>query len=496
MLDNPASTTRYPVTTRAFGLPILVLSGLNLMVILDGTIVILALPRLQEQMGLSSGGSAWTVTAYGLTFAGLMLLGGRLGDLFGRKRVLVIGVVIFTLASLACGLAQDEVMLIVSRAVQGLGGAIAAPSAMALVVSTYAPGPVRNQAIAIFGSMQAIGSVGGLVIGGALTQLDWRLVFLINVPIGVLIVVGALFVLRDTTHQRLALDVPGSVLGTAACVAVVFGATEGPALGWGSPVILGSLLGGVGLLVAFVFVERTAENPVLPLSLFRDRDRAATFLALLLGSGVLAGMTYFVAQFLQNVIGYSPLVAGLASIPFTLGAGVGTAVASKAAMAVRPRWLLLTSAIVLAAAGVYGSTLDGGVEYAPTLLILLLGAGFGVGVVIVVAPLCLLVGVPTSEVGPLSAIGQMIFNLGTPLAIGILSPIAASRSLSLGGRTGRAANMTEAEISALSSGYTLVLLVCGIGAALVGVIALTLRYTPQQLAQAQHAQEEAQQSGT
>ncbi|WP_024806229.1 MFS transporter [Nocardia sp. BMG51109] len=494
MLDNPATTTQYPVTKRAFGLPILVLSGLNLMVILDGTIVILALPRLQEQMGLSSSGSAWTVTAYGLTFAGLMLLGGRLGDLFGRKRVLIIGVLIFTAASLACGLAQNEAMLIASRAVQGLGGAIAAPSAMALVVSTYAPGSVRNQAIAVFASMQAVGSVGGLVVGGALTQLDWRLVFLINVPIGVFIVLGAVMVLRDTAQHRLALDVPGSVLGTAACVAVVFGATEGPAMGWTSPWIIGSLVAGLLLLVAFVLVERTAENPVLPLSLFRHRDRSVTFVALLLGSGVLAGMTYFVAQFLQNVIGYSPLVAGVASIPFTLGAGVGTAVASKGAMVVKPRWLLAVSAAILSASGIYGSTLDGGVSYAPTLLILLVGAGLGVGVVIVVAPLCLLVGVPATEVGPLSAIGQMIFNLGTPLAIGILSPIAASRTLALGGRTGRAADMSPSDISALSSGYTLVLLVCGIGAAIVGVIALSLRYTPQELAQAQQAEKQAQQN--
>ncbi|WP_084531744.1 MFS transporter [Nocardia miyunensis] len=481
------------MTQRAFGLPILVLSGLNLMVILDGTIVILALPRLQEQMGLSSSGSAWTVTAYGLTFAGLMLLGGRIGDLFGRKRVLMIGVGVFTLSSLVCGLAQDQVMLILARAVQGLGGAIAAPSAMALVVSTYAAGPVRTRAIAIFGSMQAIGSVGGLVIGGALTQLNWRLVFLINVPIGILIVLGAIFVLRDTVHHRLALDVPGSVLGTAACGAVVLGATEGPNWGWTSPVILGSLIAGAVLLVAFIAVERYAENPVLPLTLFKNRDRSVTFLAMLLGSGVLGGMTYFVAQFLQNVVGYSPLIAGVASIPFTLGAGIGTAVASKAIVMVKPRWLLVAAGVFLAAAGVYGSTLDGSVQYWPTLLLLLLAAGFGVGLVILTGPLCLLVGVPVAEVGPLSAIGQMIFSLGTPLSVGVLTPLAASRTLSLGGRTGRAAGMTAAEIDALSSGYTLVLLICGFGALIVGLIGFTLRYTPRQLALAQDAEKESQQ---
>ncbi|MBU3067642.1 MFS transporter [Nocardia sp. NEAU-G5] len=486
----------YPVTQRAFGLPILVLSGLNLMVVLDGTIVILALPRLQDphQMGLSSSGSAWTVTAYGLTFAGLMLLGGRIGDMFGRKRMLIIGVSVFTLASLFCGLAQDEAMLIAARAVQGAGAAMAAPTAMALVVSTYAPGKARTQAIAIFGSMVAVGSVGGLVIGGALTQLSWRFIFLINVPIGVLIVLGAVFALRDTDHHRIPLDVRGSVLGTLGCTSLVFGATEGPEMGWTSPAIVGSLIAGFVLLAAFVAAERFAENPVLPLGLFRDPQRAVTFVALLLGSGVLGAMTYFVAQFLQNVVGFSPLEAGLASIPFTLGAGAGSAVTSMAAQRVKPRWLLGTAAVLLAAAGLYGSTLDGSVHYFPTLLILLLVAGFGVGIVIVVAPQCLLVGVPVSEVGPLSAIGQMIFAFGTPLAVGLLSPVAASRTLAMGGRTGKAADMTPHEITALSSGYTLVLLLCGLASIVVGMIGISLRYTPEQLAQAQHAEKEAQQS--
>jgi EmrB/QacA subfamily drug resistance transporter len=484
----------YPETKRAFGLPILVLSGLNLMVVLDGSIVILALPRLQLQMGLSSSGSAWTVTAYGLTFAGLMLLGGRIGDMFGRKRMLILGVSLFTLASMVCGLSQNEAMLITARAVQGGGAALAAPSAMALVVSTYAPGRVRNQAIAIFGSMVAVGSVGGLVIGGALTQLDWRLIFWINVPIGALIVLGAIFKLHGTAHHRLALDVRGSVLGTLACVSLVFGATEGPEMGWNSPLIIGALIAGLVLLVVFVLAERFAENPVLPLPLFRDPQRAVIFAAVLLASGVLGAMTYFVAQFLQNVLGFSPLVAGLASIPFTLGAGVGSAVATQAVPRVKPRWLFGVAAVLLAAAGLYGSTLDGSVHYFPTLLALLVIAGSGVGIAIVVGPLCILVGVPVSNVGPLSAIGQMLFNLGTPLAVGILSPVAASRTLALGGRTGRVANMTPHEIAALSSGYTLVLLLCGIGSIAVGLLGLTLRYTPEQLAQAQDAEKESQQS--
>ncbi|QIS14337.1 MFS transporter [Nocardia arthritidis] len=483
----------HPMKQRAFGLAILVLSGLQLMVVLDGSVVILALPRLQAEMGLSSSGSAWMVTAYGLTFAGLLLLGGRLGDAFGRKRMLILGVTLFTFASLACGLAQNEAMLIGARAVQGTGAAIAAPTAMALVVSTFAPGPARNQAIAIFGSMAGIGSVGGLVIGGALTEVDWRWIFWINVPIGALIILGAIFKLRDTAHHRVSLDVTGAVLGTLACAAIVFGATEGPELGWRSPVIIGSLVGGLVLLIVFVIAERYVDSPLLPWSLFDNRDRVATFIALFLGSGVLGAMTYFVALFLQNVIGYTPMVAGLACLPFTIGAGIGTGVATKAALWIQPRWILASAAAIITGGLLFGSTLDGSVRY-PTLLVLLVAIGFGIGFVIVIGPLCLLVGVPVSEVGPLSAVGQMLLNLGTPLAIGILTPVAASRTLSLGGHTDRkVSELDPTELAALGDGYTLVLLFCAMAAIILGFIVLTLRYTPDQLAEAHHAQEEAQQ---
>ncbi|MBF6329456.1 MFS transporter [Nocardia transvalensis] len=484
---------QYPVTKRAFGLPILVLSGLNLMVVLDGTVVIFAIPRLQEQMGLSNAASAWTVTAYGLPFAGLMLLGGRLGDVFGRKRMLIYGVALFTLASALCGAAQNDWMLLVARAIQGTGAAVAAPTAMALVVSTFAPGPVRSQAIAIYGSMMALGSVGGLVVGGTLTQLSWRWIFLINVPIGALIVLGAVYCLSDTTRHRITLDVRGAVLGTLGCVAIVFGATEGPEMGWTNPVILGSIAVGLVLLLVFVFAERGVDNPLLPWSLFDQRDRVATFAAIVLAGGVMGAMTFYVAQFMQNVLGYSPLMAGIAAIPFTVGIGAGGALASKLAMLIQPRWLLSASAAVLAAGLFVGSTLDESVTYVPTLLILLPVIGFGVGIVIVVVPLCLLVGVPVGNIGPLSAIGQMAFNLGGPVAIGLLTPVALSRTLSRGGSSGKVADMNPTEIAALSSGYTFVLFVCAVVVVIVGVVALSLRYTPQQLAQAQHAEQEAQQ---
>jgi predicted MFS family arabinose efflux permease len=284
------------------------------------------------------------------------------------------------------------------------------------------------------------------------------------------------------------------VLGTLGAVGIVFGATEGPAMGWTNPFIIGSIAAGLLLLAVFVLAERNAENPLLPLSLFGSRDQVATFVAILLAGGAMGAMTFYVAQFLQNVLGYSTLTAGIASIPFTVGVGVGGALSSKLATLVQPRWILSSSAVVLAAALLYGSTLDRTVSYFPTLLILLPLIGFGIGIVMVVVPLCLLVDVPASNIGPLTAIGQMAFNLGGPIAIGLLSPIALSRTLSLGGRNGTSGHMTLTQIDALSSGYTLVLFICAIVALIIALIVVTLSYTPQQLAQAQQAEHDAQQS--
>lgn len=494
MLHNPAASTQYPVTKRAFGLAILVLSGLQLMVVLDGTVVILALPQLQERMGLSDAARSWIVISYALTFGGLMLLGGRIGDAFGRKKMLLVGVALFTLASLLCGLAVDEGTLIGARALQGAGAALAAPTAMALIATTFAPGPARNQAIAIYGSMVGVGSIGGLVIGGALTQFSWRWIFLINVPIGALIIVGALYRLRDTAHQRLTLDVRGAVLATLGVATFVFGVSEGPELGWGSWYVIGSLIAGAVLFVAFIFAERRVDNPLLPWSLFDNRDRVATFVAIFFAGAVLMVMTVYVAQFVQNVLGYSPLKSGVAFIPFTAGVGVGSAVSSKLVMRVAPRWLALLGAVILVAGLFFGSTIDSSVWYFPTLFVLMCAIGFGVGLVLVPLPLCLLVGVGPSEIGPLAAVGQVLQNLGGPIALSIIGAMATSRTLSLGGTSDKVKpkDMNVDQIAALSSGYTLALGGAAVCALIAGLVAMMIRFTPAQAAQAQAAQEAAE----
>jgi EmrB/QacA subfamily drug resistance transporter len=482
-----------PSAPRGFWLPILVLSGLQLMIILDSTVVLLALPRIQERMGFSSAGVSWVITAYGLTYGSLMLLGGRIGDAYGRKQMLMVGVAIFTMSSLLCGVAVNGEMLLTARALQGVGAAIASPTAFALVAATFAPGPARNRALAIFGSMMGIGSVGGMVVGGALTQFDWRWIFLINVPIGALVILGAATRLRDTAHHRLTLDVRGAVLASLGCALAVFGGLEGPTWGWGNPLIIGALVLGIALLVTFVLAERRIESPLLPWSLFESRDRVSALVGIVFCGATLTVMTVYFAQFVQNILGFSPLKAGVAFIPFTIAMGIGLAVSSRLVPHVPPRWLLACGAMVLSASLLYGAEIDSSVRYFPTLVTIMIVVGVGIGIVSVPLPLCVLVGVAPTEIGPLSAIGQVALSLSGPtLGLGLVTPLVVSKTLSLGGTTRNVQHLNHVQLAALGSGYTLAFAACAVGASIAGLIALTLRFTPRQIAEAQAAQEAAE----
>ncbi|NLE82082.1 MAG: MFS transporter [Rhodococcus sp.] len=475
------------------GLAIIVLSGLQMMVVLDGTVANLALAPLQSDLGLSDSGRNWVLTSYALAFGGLMLLGGRLGDAFGRKRMFIFGVGLFTLASLLCGLAIGEYMLIGARFLQGVGAAIASPTALALVATTFAAGPARNQAIAIFAAMTGIGSIAGLIVGGALTEVSWRLIFLINVPIGIFIVVCAMRALKEAAGERLPLDVPGAVLATAGATGVVFALTEGPELGWTSPFVIGSLVFGLLLLAVFLYVERTADNPLLPFSLFRNKNRVATLVAIFFAGAVMFTVAAFVALFVQDILGYSPLEAGLAFIPFAFGLGAAAAIASKLAVRIQPRFLVIAGATIMVVGLLYGSTLDGSATYLANLFVPIIGIGFGVGLAVVPLPLCAIAGVGETEIGPLAAIAQVAQTLGGPLALAVIGAMATSRTLSLGGVSAKVADMTPLQLEALGEGYTFALVGSAACAAIAGIAAVFIRFTPQQVAQAQVAEKAAQQ---
>src|SRR4249919_3918690 len=267
------------VPSRRFIAAVVAIGGMQLLATMDSTVAIVALPKIQAELSLSDAGRSWVITAYVLTFGGLMLLGGRLGDTIGRKRTFIVGVALFTIASVLCGVAWDEATLVIARLLQGVGAAIASPTGLALVATTFPKGPARNAATAVFAAMTGIGSVMGLVVGGALTEVSLRLAFLVNVPLGLVMIYLARTTLRETHKERMKLDAAGALLATLGCTAAVFGFSQGPENGWLTPVSLGSALVALVAFVAFVIVERSAANPVVPFDLFKDRNRVATFAA-------------------------------------------------------------------------------------------------------------------------------------------------------------------------------------------------------------------------
>ena len=477
------------LASSVLGIAIIAITGMQLMATLDGTIVIVALPRMQADLDLSDAAKSWVITAYVLTFGGLLLLGGRVGDAIGHKRAFISGVGVFTIASMACGLATDGPLLIAARAVQGVGAAVAAPTGLALIATTYAVGHARNQAMAMSAAMQGLGSVLGLVVGGALTVISWRLAFLINLPIGAVIIWIALTRLEETRHERLKLDVSGALVATLGCAAAVMVFTQGPPRGWLDPWVIGAGVAAVLLGLCFLWIERTADHPLVPLSLFSDRNRVMTFISLFLAGGVLLTLTVMIGLYVQDVLGYSALHAGIGFIPFAVALGVGNLLTARLAPHIAPRWLIIGGGIFVLGAMLFGSTLTRTIPYFPDLLLPIVFGGFGIGIISVVLPLCAVAEVGPREIGPVSAITLMVQNLGGPLVLVVIQAVQTSRTLYLGGTMGPVADMTPAQLDALDAGYTYSLLWIAALAVMVGVAAFFIGFSASQIATAQHNRE-------
>ncbi|BBY54375.1 MFS transporter [Mycobacterium koreense] len=464
---------------------VIAIGGMQLLATMDSTVAIVALPRIQDELSLSDAGRSWVITAYVLTFGGLMLLGGRLGDTIGRKRTFIVGVSLFTIASVLCGVAWDAPTLVIARLLQGVGSAIASPTGLALIATTFAKGPARNTATAVFGAMTAIGSVMGLVVGGALTEVSWRLAFLVNVPIGLMMIYLARKALRETVRERMKLDASGALLATMGCTAAVFAFTQGPASGWLSPITLGSGAAAAACGLAFFLAERRAENPVVPFDLFYDRNRLATFLAIFLAGGVLFTLTVLIGLYVQDILGYSALRAGVGFIPFVIGMGIGLGASSQLVRFFSPRVLVIVGGILVLGAMLYGSTLHAGIPYFPDLVIPITVGGIGIGTIVVPLTLSAIAGVGFDQIGPVSAIALMLQNLGGPLVLAVIQAVITSRTLYLGGITGPVKDMNPVQLHALDQGYTYGLLWVAAVAVLVGGAALLIGYTSQQVAHAQ-----------
>lgn len=486
----------YPVTGNAFGWPLVVLSLLQLMVVLDGTVVNLALAKIQFELHLSDQGRSWVIIAYTLAYGGLLLLGGRLGDAFGRKRVFLVGVGLFTLASLVCGLASSEPLLLAARVIQGSGAAIASPTAMALIVVTFAPGATRAQAFSTFGAMTGIGSVLGLVIGGILTEISWRWIFLINVPFGVLIIlIGAKALALAPVTEKLRLDIRGAVLITAGSTLLVFGMTTAS-----TDILAGALFIAAACCILFVFIRSQQGLPhaIIPLTLFSHRARRAVFACLVISGGLMMAMTVQVALFVQEVLQYSPLRAGIAFLPFAAAMVVGFGLAGWLAQRYSPQWIVCSGAVVLACGFVYSSTLDMAAAYWPDLLLPILIIGVGVGIVIIPLTLSVVAGATSQQAGPLSALSLVSQTVGGPIGLALVTAVASRISLhTLKAHAGEGARIPVDHVAvddltrhALGEGYTSSLLVCaGLSLIIAVTAALWIRYTPQQLAEGKQLQE-------
>jgi EmrB/QacA subfamily drug resistance transporter len=426
------------------------------------------------------------VTAYLLTFGGLVLLGGRLGDVLGRRRTFILGVAFFTVASALCAVAWNEGSLVVARLLHGVAGAIVAPTCTALLACAFPKGPARNAAAAMFGAMSSIGAVVGLTLGGVLTDISWRLVFGLNVPVGVLVIYLARTMLEETQTEPRQLDVAGSALATVAFIAAVFGLSIAPEKGWLSAIPIG--LGLVALLasVAFVAVERRVENPIVPFKLFGDRSRVASFTAMFMVSGISFTLTVLIALYMQNIMGYSPMRAGVGFVPIAIAMAIGTVLSSRMVMRFSPRTI-----VIMGAAVVTGGILVGGFNlradnpYFPNLILPIVAGAIGINMILVPLGLALVGSVGPAEIGPTGAIIVMLQSLGGPVLLVIIQLVITLRTRHLGGTDGPVRDMTAAQLRALDLGYTHGMVWLAGCAVMLAGVALFIRYTSQQVAHAQ-----------
>ena len=489
---GPRDTDMYSesrLSTRRFVAVVSALSGIQLLATMDGTVAIFALPRIQNDLGLSDATRSWVITIYVLASGGLLLLGGRIGDTIGHKRTLIGGAALFTITSAMCGIAWDGGVLVLARLLKGVASAIVAPTSMALIATTFPKGPARNTAMVVFGTMASMGSVLGLVAGGALTEMSWRLAFLVNVPIGLVVICLAGSALRETEKKRMKLDATGGVLATLACTAAVLCMSTGAEHGWLSAITLGSGLVALAAFAAFALVERTAENPIMPLSLFSDRNRMATFATLFVTGGVTFTVTVVIGLYVQNVMGYGPLRSAFSFVPFAFAAPIGGILSSRLVTRLPPRVVVIVGGILLLIAILCSSTLHRGVPYFPNLVLPIVIGGISLGLIGLPLSLALIASVDADSIGPASAVSVMLRSLGGPLVLAIVQIAITSRTLHLGGSTGPVKAMDPVQLHALDHGYTFGLLCLAVIVIPLCGVALFINYTAQQVAVAQEVKE-------
>ncbi|MFI2714635.1 MFS transporter [Micromonospora sp. NPDC018662] len=427
-----ASLTAAPSAVRAphrYGLALAVVVAGQSMILVDEMIVNIALPGMSADLSLGPVALSWVINAYLLTYGGLLLLGGRAGDILGRRKVFLAGVALFSLACLARGLATEAWMLITARALQGVGAALTAPCVLALIVSMFAEGPLRRRAIAVYTAVGGLGAALGLLLAGTVTSASsWRWVLVLNVPIGLLVLLAAPFVVRETPPHPGRFDVAGALSSALGVAALVWALSAVGSEGWRDATVQLLIAAGLALIAVFVFVERRARQPIVVPRLFADRDRVCAYLAVLLVQGSQIGQLFFLTQFLQQGLGYSPMRAALAFLPVTvtLLALSGAVVKLQPRIGARP--LVVLGAVMLIGSNLLLSRLDLETRYLTDVLpaLLLLGAGIALGTI----PATVLgtSGVGDDETGSASSVITATTTLGASLALAVLVTVLTAAS--------------------------------------------------------------------
>ena len=449
------------------GWALVLISIAQLMVVLDGTIVNIALPYIQHDLGISQDNLRWVVTGYALAFGSLLLLGGRLGDLYGRRKVFMAGLVVFGVASLLGGLASNEGLLLAARALQGLGAALASPAALALITTTFPAGPRRNRAFAVYAAMSGVGAAVGLLLGGWLTGLDsvfgldvegWRLTLLINTPIGIITALLAPRFLAESESHPGELDLPGAVTGTLGLLGIVYGISRAGSDGWTDTWTIASLASGLALLVAFLVLEARVKHPLLPVRVFTNRTRAASFGAMFFAPAAMFAMFYYLSQYIQTVMGYSPIKAGVAFLPFCVGLVLAAGLSSNLVNRIDPRYLAGVGTL-LAASALFGFSRlphdtsfpisDQTGSYLTDVLPFILLMSFGMGMTFVPLTLTAVHHLRAQDSGIGSGVLNTMQQVGGALGLSLLSTIAAQTI------NDRVTELTKAAQSAAAHGPSL-----------------------------------------
>jgi EmrB/QacA subfamily drug resistance transporter len=391
------------------------------MMAIDATIVNIALTKIQESLHFSAIGLAWVLNSYLLAFGGLLLLGGRAGDMFGRRRVMIAGTALFTCASVVGGLAGNPGTLIGARAFQGVGAALAAPNTLALIANNFEEGTPRNKALSIYSATAATGTSIGLILGGVLTSwASWRWIQFVNIPIGVVVLALAPLCIKETEPHQGRFDIVGTITGTAGVALLVYALIRAPENGWGDPVTVICFVISVIMFTIFLTAERRVSHPIVPLRLFADRNRSAAYLNMLMFTATILSLFYFLSQFIQKVLGFSPFMAGLAFLPMTLGMFAVARVVPPLLARFSPKSFMVTGALLMTITAIWLSQVSSSDTYLTGILGPMLLFGIGAGCCVMPTNVTILTGIQPQLAGAASGVLQSMMQLGGALGLAIL----------------------------------------------------------------------------